>query len=398
MIDELDLAFDEHAERGRPRHRRGARGGKRSAGKSAVAFFMAFVLLAALGGGAYFGYSKIKGFFVAADYSGSGTDPVQVTIEKGATLTDMGNTLVDADVVKSTKAFINAADADPRGKNIQSGTYNMRKQMSAKSAVSVLLDPKDRVSSGVTIPEGKTSVEIYALLSKATKIPVKDFETAAKDPIALGVPAFWFNRRDGKKASKTIEGFLYPDTYEFDPKATAADILGVMVQRFLTVTGDLGFVDTVQKNLSISPFEALIAASITQAESLKNEDMAKVVRVLYNRVYTKKFPCNCLQLDSTVNYWLKITGKGGKASQNLTNAELHDPKDPYNTHDVAGMPVGPIGNPGKVALEGAMNPPANFPYYYFVSVDKAGTMLYAKTFAQHQANIRVACHNGIPLC
>jgi len=398
MIDELDLAFDEHAERGRPRHRRGARGGKKSSGKSAIAFLMAFVLLAALGGGAYFGYSKIKGFFVAADYSGGGTDPVQVTIEKGSTLTDMGNVLVDADVVKSTKAFVNAADADPRGKNIQGGTYNLRKQMSAKSAVTLMLDPKARVSSGVTIPEGKTTVEIYALLSKATKIPVKDFETAAKDPIALGVPDFWFNRRDGKKASKTIEGFLFPDTYEFDPKATASDILQVMIQRFISVTTELGFVDKVQNNLSISPFEALTAASITQAEALKNEDMAKVVRVLYNRVYTKKFPCNCLQLDSTVNYWLKITGKGGKASEKLTNSELHDKKDPYNTHDFPGMPVGPIGNPGKTALEGAMNPPANFPYYYFVSVDKAGTMLYAKTFAQHQANIQVACRNGIPLC
>jgi UPF0755 protein len=398
MIDELDLAFDEHAERGRPRHRRGSRGGKKSSGRSAIAFLMAFVLLAALGGGVYFGYSKVRGFFVAADYSGSGTDPVQVTVEKGSTLTDIGNALVDADVVKSTKAFVNAADADPRGKNIQGGTYKLRKQMSAKSAVTLLLDPKSRISSGVTIPEGKTTVEIYALLSKATKIPVKDFQTAAKDPEALGVPAFWFNRRDGKKASKTIEGFLFPDTYEFDPTATASDILTAMVQRFLSVTGDLGFVDKVQNNLSISPYEALIGASIAQAEALKNQDMAKVVRVLYNRVYTKKFPCNCLQLDSTVNYWLKITGKGGKASEHLTSAELHDPKDPYNTHDVQGMPVGPIGNPGKTALEGAMNPPANFPYYYFVSVDKSGTMLYAKTFAQHQANIQVACRNGIPLC
>ena len=234
MIDELDLAFDEHAERGRPRHRRGQRSGKKSSGKSAVAFLMAFILLAVLGGGAYFGYNKVKGFFTAADYDGPGTDPVQVTIAQGSTLTDIGNTLVDADVVKSTKAFTNAAGKDPRGKNIQSGTYKLRKQMSAKNAVTAMLDPKNRVTSGVTIPEGKTALQTYALLSKATKIPVKDFQAAGKDPAALGVPSWWFNRRDHKPAQKSIEGFLFPDTYEFDPKLNATQILtgdGEPVQR-----------------------------------------------------------------------------------------------------------------------------------------------------------------------
>lgn len=397
MIDELDLAFDEHAERGRPRHRRGGRGGKKGSGKSGVAFLMAFVLLAALGGGVYFGYSKVKGFFVAADYDGAGTDPVQVTIAKNATLTEIGNTLVDSDVVKSTKAFINAANENPRGKNIQSGTYDLRKQMSAKNAVTLLLDPKARITAGITIPEGKSAQQTYELLAKATKIPVKDFQTAAKNPAALGIPDFWFKRRDGKTAMKTVEGFLFPDTYEFDPKLNATQILQAMVQRFLAVTEELGFVDTVQHNLSISPNEALVAASIAQAEALKDEDMGKVARVLYNRAYGK-FACNCLGLDSTVNYWLRLTGKIGKASEHLTVSELHDPKNPYNTYDKPGLPPGAIGNPGRVALEGAMKPPANFPYFYFISVDTKGTMKYGKTLAEHNANRQVACRNGIPLC
>ncbi|WP_030440137.1 endolytic transglycosylase MltG [Actinoplanes subtropicus] len=398
MIDELDLAFDEHADRGKPRHRRGSRGGKKGSGKSGIAFVMAFILLAVLGGGVYFGYSKVKGFFVAADYSGTGTTAVSVTIAKGSSLTDIGNTLVDADVVKSTKAFVNAANDNPRGKNIQSGTYNLKKQMSAKNAVTALLDPKSRITSGITIPEGKTVPETFELLSKATKIPVKDFQDAAKDPVGLGIPAYWFNRRDGKTAIKTVEGFLFPDTYEFDPKLTAAQILSAMIQRFLTVTQDLNFVDTVQNNLSISPNEALVAASIAQAEALKDEDMPKVVKVLYNRAYSKKFPCNCLGLDSTVNYWLKVTGKGGKASEHLTVSEMHDPKNPFNTYDKPGMPPGAIGSPGKAALQGAMNPPANFPYFYFISIDKQGTMAYAKTYAEHNANKQLACRNGIPLC
>jgi UPF0755 protein len=261
MIDELDLAFDESAERGKPRHRRGSRGSKGRSGRSAVAFLMAFVLLAVLGGGVYFGYSKIKGFFTAADYDGAGTGTVQVEIKDNSTLTEMGNVLVDADVVKSTKAFTDAAEENPRGKNIQSGTFNLRRQMSGAEAVTLMLDPKSRVSNGVTIPEGKTANQVYAILAEASGLPVKDFQAAAKDPETLGVPDFWFNRTDGQKVGRSIEGFLFPDTYEFEPKATATEMLETMVSHFMTVAKEIDFVDTVQKERKISPYEALTTTS-----------------------------------------------------------------------------------------------------------------------------------------
>jgi UPF0755 protein len=394
MIDELDLAFDEHAERGRPRHRRGGRGGKKSAGKSSLAFLMAFVLLAVLGGGVFFGYTKVKGFFTAADYDGPGTDPVQVTIEQDSTLTDIGNTLVDADVVKSTKAFVNAANDNPRGKNIQSGTYNMRKQMSAKNAVATLLDPKARITSGVTVTEGKTALQTFALLSKATNIPVKDFVAAAKDPVALGVQDFWFKRRDGRPVAKTIEGFLFPDTYEFDPKLNAQQILRTMVQRFMKVAEDIDFVNTVQTTLNISPFEALIVASLAQAEAGIPADLPKIARVAYNRAYKKNMP---LQFDVTTNYWLELNGKAAKHSGKLTESELNDPKNPYNSESKVGLPVGPIDSPGKAALEGAAKPAAGN-WLFFVAIDKSGRSAFAVTDAEHQKNKLQACKNGIPLC
>ncbi|MFI5892841.1 endolytic transglycosylase MltG [Actinoplanes sp. NPDC051513] len=395
MIDELDLAFDEHAERGRPRHRRGSRGGKKGSGKSGVAFLMAFILLALLGGGVYFGYSKVKDFFVAADYSGEGTDPVQVTIAKNSTLTEIGNTLVDSDVVKSTKAFVNAAGENPRGKNIQSGTYKMRKQMSAKSAVTLLLDPKSRITSGVTITEGQTSMQIFATLSKATNIPVKDFQEAAKKPTELGVADFWFKRRDNKPAATgSIEGFLFPDTYEFDPKLNAAQILEVMVQRFNSVAEELGFVDNVQNNLSVSPYEALIVASLAQAEAGVPKDLPKIARVAYNRAYKANMP---LEFDVTANYWLELNGKGAKHSGSLTAAEIDDPKNPYNTKSKRGLPIGPIDNPGHAALQGAMQPAAGN-WLYFVAIDKDGNSIFTNDYAQHQKNIAQACRNGVPLC
>jgi UPF0755 protein len=355
---------------------------------------MAFVLLAVLGGGVFFGYNKVKGFFTAADYDGPGTGTVQVTIEKNATLTDIGNTLVDADVVKSTKAFVNAANENPRGKNIQSGTYNMRKQMSAKNAVDMLLDPKNRVTAGITIPEGKTAKQTYELLSKATNIPVKDFETAAKAPEDLGVPDFWFNRRDNQQARKSVEGFLFPDTYEFDPKLTAKQILQVMVKRFVTVTTELGFVDGVQNNLSVSPFEGLIVASLAQAEAGVPKDLPKVARVAYNRAYKANMP---LEFDVTANYWLDLNGKSAKHSGELTPQELDDPKNPYNTKSKRGLPVGPIDSPGRAALEAAMKP-ASGDYVYFVAIDKDGNSAFTDDYGQHQKNIQTACKNGVPLC
>jgi UPF0755 protein len=397
MIDELDLAFDERPERGKPRHRRGARRGKgrgRGRGKSAVAFLMAFILLALLGGGAYLGYNKIKGFFTAADYDGPGVGAVQVQIQENATITDMGDTLVDADVVKSTAAFVQAADANPKGKNIRPGTYQMRKQMAAKDAVTLLLDPKARQTRGVTIPEGKTALQIFDILSKATKIPAADFKAAAKDPVALGVPDWWFHRGDKKKAAISIEGFLFPDTYEFDPKATAEQDLKVMVQHFLKVTTDIGFVDTVQKNLSVSPFEALTVASLAQAEAGIPSDLPNVARVAYNRAYKAKIP---LQFDVTANYWLELNGKGPKHSGKLLQSELDDPKNPYNTESVLGLPAGPINNPGEAALKGAENPPAKN-WLFFVAIDKTGKSAFASTNAEHNRNIAQACRNGVPLC
>jgi UPF0755 protein len=395
MIDELDLAFDEHAERGRSRHRRSARGGKKGSGKSGVAFLMAFILLAVLGGGVYFGYNKVKDFFVAADYSGAGTGTVQVVIAKNATLTEIGNSLVDTDVVKSTKAFVNAANANPRGKNIQSGTYTMKKQMSAANAVTLLLDPKSRITSGVTITEGQTSMQIYATLAKATKLPLKDFQDAGKDPLALGVPDYWFKRRDGKPAAtKSIEGFLFPDTYEFDPKLTADQILKVMVDRFLTVTGEMGFTDAVQNNLSVSPYEALIVASLTQAESGTAADLPKVARVAYNRAYKANMP---LEFDVTANYWLELNGKAAKHSGALTPQEIDDPKNPYNTKSKRGLPLGPIDSPGKAALQGAMQPAAGN-WTYFVAIDKKGNSVFTNDYQQHLKNITQACRNGVPLC
>ncbi|PPA56541.1 endolytic transglycosylase MltG [Micromonospora chalcea] len=398
MIDDLDLGFDEQDRGEKGRHRRGAvrrRQGKSGGGrgKTLLALALALILLGGIGGGAFYGFDRVQNYFVTPDYDGSGTGEVTVEIKQGALLADMADALVAADVVKSTKAFIEAAEANSRSKNIQPGTYKLRKQMSGDAAVAAMLDLKNRIVNGITIPEGLTAKTVYKRLSEKTDIPVKDFEAAAKDPEALGVPDWWFKRSDGKKVTPSIEGFLFPDTYEIPPKATAETVLKLMVDNFLGVTGGLKFAEKVQAERGgITPYEALIVASLAQAEAGNKDDLGKVARVAYNRVYGE-FPCNCLEMDVTVNYYLELTGQKTKASKDMTPAELDNPKNPYN-RKLRGLIPTPINNPGKQALEGALNPPDR-KWLYFVAIDKEGHSAFAETYAEHQRNEQKAREAGI---
>jgi UPF0755 protein len=390
--DDLDFAFEGVEDRGRWRHRK--KEGRK--GRNIMALALVLLLFGALGGVAYVGYGKVKSFFTAEDFAGPGSGEVAIEVASGNTATDIANTLYNAGVVKSAAAFVEAAKDNPKSKDIQVGSYLLKKEMKASDALTMLLDLKNKNVNKVTIPEGVISLQIFDRLSKATGIPVADFKTAAKSPAKLGVPALWFKRRDGKKVNTAdIEGFLYPATYEFPKDAKATDVLKIIIQHFNDEMEKLDFVNQAAK-FQISPYEALVAASIAQVEALLPEDMGPVARVLYNRAYTGNFPCSCLQLDSTVNYWLRISGKDAKASEKLLASELHDPKNPYN-YDVKGMAIGPISSPGEVALKGAITAPKS-DYYFFVTVDKKGAMAYGKTNAEHEANIQKACRNGIPIC
>jgi len=408
MIDDLDLSFEDDYERGRHRRRRGGRGAprargrrpRRRRGRSLFALFVTLILLGGLAVGGWYGVDKIRGLFAVPDYPGDGDTAVTVRIAPDDSGKDMASKLLQATVLKSEKAFVNAFNANPQSKTIEVGYYKLRQHMKASRALDMLLarNPDhtlaNRVSSVVTITEGEISLDVFAALAKATNIPVANFENAAKDPVALGISPDWFTRQDGHPVQKAIEGFLYPATYEFDPGLDATTILKKIVANFTAEMTKLDFLNQVQSTLHISPFEALVAASIAQVEGRFPDDMAGIARVLYNRAYGGKFPCACLQLDSTVNYWLRISGQTPKSSKDLTVTDLHNPKDPYNTHDKPGLPIGPISNPGADALKGAMNPPKTG-YLYFVAVDKEGHTAFATTEQEHANNIALAKKNGV---
>lgn len=338
------------------RRRRARRRGRRT--------LILLVTLAIVGGAAFVAYTAlrptIESLTASKDYTGPGTGKVEVTIADGASGRAIGRVLADAGVVKTAGAFVDAASSDPRGASIQPGTYSLRKHMSGAAAVSLLLDPASRTAERVTIREGLRVTEIVALLAKATDQPAGDYAKALKDAKALGVPAL---------AKGKVEGWLFPASYEFSPKATAAQQLTMMVAQTKKVLSEAGVSERDSERI-------LTIASIAEVEAASPTDYAKVARTIDNRLKAKMK----LQLDSTVSYAV------GKRTITTTPAERAT-KSPYNTYVVPGLPLGPISNPGKAAIEGTVNP-ADGPWLYFVTVNPStGETRFAATAAEHAKNV-----------
>lgn len=351
---------------------------RRQRGRSARGCFAVLISLAVVGaiiGGLLFGLGKgrdyLNNLFAAPDYSGSGTGEVRVEILKGQSAASIGKTLEDKDVVKSARAFERVARDDSRYRSIQAGTYKLRLQMSAKAAFELLLDPKSSiVVPRVSIPAGKTVREAAALIqgSKAAKLPAGSVGAALGQPGKLGLPSY---------AHNNPEGFLYPATYDLPATGvTATSILRQMTGQYAKVATKLKLAQTAQQK-NLDPYEAVIVASLIQAETNRKADYPKVARVIYNRLDDGMR----LQFDSTLKYAL---GRNGSV---FTTAKDRQNPTPYNTYLHEGLPPTPINSPTDDQLQAALNPAAgDFRYFVTVNLD-TGETLFAATYAQHQANI-----------
>ena len=356
-------AFSSRAERRHhDTHRRRRR---RRRGRRGVVLLVAAVLVIGGALGAVLALRPIVAQLTAPDdYTGSGTGSVTVRIDNGASGRSIGRTLEQAGVVKSAKAFVAAASDNPKAGSIQPGEYRLHRHMSAAAAITMLLDPSSRSADRVTIREGLRATEIVAALSQATGVPAADYTAALKDPEVLGIPA---------AAKGDVEGWLFPDTYEFGTDLSAVQQLSRMVAHTHDVLSGLGVSDAdAEKVLTI--------ASIVQAEGSSPQDFAKVARVIDNRLANQLHNGSRLQLDSTVSYAV------GKRTITTTAAE-RNVDSRYNTYRYGGLPPGPINNPGKAAIQGALQP-APGPWLYFVTVNPStGETKFATTAAEHQRNV-----------
>ncbi len=353
-----------HDKRRRPPRRRGRR------------LVVLVVTIALVGGGAYAAWTVLRpalaGVFAGGssqdlDYPGPGEGEVKVVVNPGDTGEDIATTLRDAGVTKTRTAYLQAAAGDPQSAaKIQPGTYAMRKQMSGADAFAVLIDPANRIADRVTVREGLWKDEVFAVLSKGTGTPVADYEKAAKDTKAIGLPA---------QAKGNVEGWLFPASYEFGDKTSATDQLKQMVALTVKTLKDAGVAEkSWERTLTI--------ASIVEGEVSGDADRGKVARVILNRLEGGPPSYGLLQMDSTVHYAAQQRGKAG------TTNEQRASDSPYNTYKHPGLPPGPIGNPGAASIKAAADPtPGSWVFFVTVNPD-TGETKFASTQAEHDRNVQ----------
>ncbi len=358
---DLSLLVDTERPPRRSRHRR------RRRVRSIITSLLAVLVIGALVAAVFFGGRALLGAFGAfgevPDYTGAGTGSIEIRVDQGDTASDIATTLFEADVVLSERAFRDAATANQESLSIQPGLYELRTQMSAALALDLLLDPVARLTEIVTIPEGFTQAQILLALAEATDIPLVEFENAANQVESLGLPAYTAGR---------LEGFLFPETYTFDPQDEAMEILQRLVAQFTTAATSLDLEGRAAQ-LGMEPYDIVVIASMIQSESRIDAERPMIARVVYNRL-EQNIP---LGIDATSAYDL------GKPGTELTTEDfLVD--SPYNTRLNVGLPPTPISSPGAASLEAALSPaPGNWIYY--VLEDAAGNHFFTASAAEFEA-------------
>jgi UPF0755 protein len=295
----------------------------------------------------------------------------------------VGDRLEDEGVVASSDAFSDAAEAE--GASVFPGTYGLKKEMDAGSAVVVLSDMSNSgCVSELTFLPGKTVDEVVKLLAQNTDFSRADYQKVLDRPDALGLPP---------AADGNAEGYLAPGSYEVDPKSTPRTILKAMVDRWHKEAADLDL-DQGAARLGYDVHELMTVASLVEAEgaTLDAEDKARIARVIYNRLENPTGETvGFLQLDATVAYAL-----GRNPGVALTQ-EQKDIDSPYNTHVYKGLPPGPIEAPGPASIEAALNP-APGDWFYYVTVDlETGETKFAEThdeFLTYKAELTEYCETS----
>jgi UPF0755 protein len=350
---------------------------RRARGRRAFGCFagrIALLVVGALVAGAVVGFGKgkdaLEGLFSAPDYEGQGSGTVVVEVTKGQASASIADTLEKKEVVKSARAFERVARDDPRSLQIQAATYTLRKHMSAKAALDLMLNTAESVRvARVSVPAGKTKAEVAVILQGSKmKLPAGAAATALGKPALLGLPSY---------AHNNAEGFLFPGTYDVPKNANAYTMLKLMTAQYAKTAASLDLVKSAT-NKKLDPYQAVIVASIIGAETNRSEDYAKVARVIYNRMERGMK----LQMDSTIHY---VVGKDGGV---FTTPEQRENPSPYNTYKYKGLPPTPISSPTRDELRAAINPAqGSWLYFTLVNLD-TGETAFASSSEEHQANVK----------
>jgi peptidoglycan lytic transglycosylase G len=296
-------------------------------------------------------------------YQGFARDGVYVDIPHGASQRTIARLLSENGVVRSRIAFELLCRQRER-RTLQAGEYFFDRPVTAFAVYDAIANGRVFVKEFV-IPEGFTMFDIADLAASEGFLTRDEFLVAARDPTPI---------RDIAPDAPSLEGFLFPATYEFPRHMAGKDMTAAMVKKFrqewltLPVAG---------APLHQSVQEIVTLASLVERETPRPEERPHVAGVFENRLRIGQ----PLQCDPTVAYALTLVGKyAGK----LDGGDLHFPS-PYNTYRNKGLPPGPIANPGEAALRAALDPPPTEDLYFVANTE--GGHFFSKTLEEHNRNV-----------
>jgi len=329
-----------------------------------VLLIFAVLLLAAASAGAWMWYCITK------PYQGFPQEGVFVTVPHGASSRGVARLLENNGVVRSSIAFEIYARRHPR-RNLEAGEYFFDKPITGRD-VFWKIAKGDIYKIPFTVREGETMYDIAHDLEAGHFLSADDFLKAASDPMLV---------RDIAPQALTLEGFLFPATYQMPRHPVAVELTAAMVRKFkeewLRISPPMASADKT-RTASGYPMSSIVTlASLVERETPKREERPLVAGVFENRLRKDMM----LQCDPTVIYALQ---QEGRYNGTLTGADLHV-HSPYNTYEHTGLPPGPIGNPGEASLRAALQP-AQTDYLYFVANTQGGHF-FSATLAEHNHNV-----------
>lgn len=307
-------------------------------GKILLAAGIAIVLL--------LGILMVRHYF----YPREGTEEIHVVIEEGESCASIAEKLHSEGVVTSKLIFRFLAWIQGKADDFKAGHYLFRPGMHY-GEVFALLEEGPNYQLKLVLPEGLTVRQTAERVEETVGIPADEFLAEAESgdfEVAFLPPE---NRNN-------LEGFLFPKTYRFEVDVDARTIIQRLLDQFQAEAADLDW--SRANELGISPYQAIIVASLIEKEVIRDEERPLVAAVIYNRLSRGML----LQIDATVQYALP------RWKERLTYEDLETPS-PYNTYLHPGLPPAPICSPGKKSMEAALYP-ADVDYLYYVATGDGG--------------------------
>lgn len=321
----------------------------------------------------------------------TGTDTVvTVTVPENASISDIANMLHEKGLIRYKWLFSLYCMIANAEEDIDPGTYDLNEQFDYHALVNgMIATSENRATVRITIPEGYEADDIFQMLEDNEVCTVAKLQEAAANY------EFDYAFLEGLDYGdyRRLEGYLFPDTYDFYVNDEAANVLAKFLRNFdnkitedmYTALDDLN--DTLRAKMEAGGFseseiqsglltlhDIVIVASLVEKETGRTAESASISSVIYNRLCSKLYPC--LQIDATIQYVLP------ERKTVLTNADKAV-ISPYNTYNNAGLPVGPIANPGINSIRAALYPADT--NYYFYAPDLTGTHAFFETASEYQA-------------